>query len=124
MKTMKLMVIVKPELNLIKEEITYRYGEIFEVSEERGIEILKTTFNGKPVVEYVPVDSDKELEDKNLEISKLTEENSNLTNHIEELELKVKELTEENEKLLETLTSSENTEKTLQKNDKNKKEEK
>lgn len=102
---MKLKVIVKPTLTLLKEDITYPYGETFEVSEERGIEILKTTYGGKPVVEYVPTDSNKELEEKKEEIARLTIENESLMSKIEGLEAKVNELTKESEKLLEELTS-------------------
>ena len=46
---MKLKVIVKPHLKLTKENETKKYGEVFEVSEERGIEILKTVFNGATI---------------------------------------------------------------------------
>ena len=38
-------------LNLIKEKKVIEYGEVFEVSEERGKEILKVTYKNKPVAE-------------------------------------------------------------------------
>ena len=40
-------------LNLIKEKKVIEYGEVFEVSEERGQEILKATYKDKPVAEPV-----------------------------------------------------------------------
>ena len=40
-------------LNLIKEKKVIEYGEVFEVSEERGKEILKATYKDKPVAELV-----------------------------------------------------------------------
>ncbi len=97
---MKLKVTVQPSLTLLKENITYPYGETFEVSEERGIEILKTTYQGKTVVEYVPSNSNKEFEDKEQEIERLTSENNDLIS-------KINELTKESEKLIEESTSSE-----------------
>ena len=89
---MKLKVIVKPTLTLSKEEKVLNYGEEFEVEKERGIEILKTTFEGKPVVELVEeAMSNEELETVN----------ANLTKEKEALEAKVKELEEVNAKLTE-----------------------
>ena len=127
---MKLKVIAQPTLTLLKEDITYTYGEIFEVSEERGSEILKTTYNGRPVVEYVLSDSNKEIEEKEREIERLNSENNGLISKVEELEAKINELTKESEKLLEELTlpeddqeQTENIEKE-KKNNKNKREEK
>ena len=40
-------------LNLIKEKKVIEYGEVFDVSEERGKEILKATYKNKPVAELV-----------------------------------------------------------------------
>jgi hypothetical protein len=50
---MKLRQIVcdKTELTLTKEKKQIKYGDIFEVSEERAKEILAATFKGKPVAE-------------------------------------------------------------------------
>ena len=71
---MKLKVIVKPHLKLTKENETKKYGEVFEVSEERGIEILKTVFNGEAVVEFVP-EENSENETLKAEIEKLNKKN-------------------------------------------------
>ena len=40
-------------LNLIKEKNVIEYGEVFEVDDERGAEILKATYQNKPVAELV-----------------------------------------------------------------------
>ncbi len=50
---LKLRVCVKPDLTLIKEKKKVKYGEVFEVDENRGKEILKATYYGKPVAEVV-----------------------------------------------------------------------
>lgn len=56
---MKLKVIAQYEngkpssLTLTKEKKVIEYGKVFDVSEERGKEILKATFQGKPVVAIV-----------------------------------------------------------------------
>lgn len=50
---LKQIVIDKTNLTLTKEKKQIKYGEVFEVSEERGNEILKATFKGQPVVELV-----------------------------------------------------------------------
>ena len=50
------IVIDKTTLNLTKERVGVSYGEVFEVSEERGKEILKATFKGHPVAELVNED--------------------------------------------------------------------
>lgn len=52
---MKLKQIVcdKTELTLTKERKKIKFGEEFEVSDERGKEILAATFKGKPVAEIV-----------------------------------------------------------------------
>lgn len=52
---MKLKQIVcdKTELTLTKERKKNKFGDEFEVSEERGKEILAATFKGKPVAEIV-----------------------------------------------------------------------
>lgn len=52
---MKLRQIVcdKTELTLTKEKKKIKYNDIFEVSDERAEEILKTTYHNKPVVEIV-----------------------------------------------------------------------
>lgn len=88
---MKLRVTVKPYLELIAENETKEYGEVFEVSQERGIEILKTVFDGKPVVELIPQE-DSELDNLKAESESLIKEN-------EELKAQVLKLKEENEEL-------------------------
>lgn len=52
---MKLKQIVcdETELTLTKERKKVKFGEEFEVSDERGKEILAATFKGKPVAELV-----------------------------------------------------------------------
>lgn len=52
---MKLKQIVcdKTDLTLTKEKKVVRYGDVFEVSEERAKEILAATFKGQPVAEIV-----------------------------------------------------------------------
>ncbi len=52
---MKLKQIVYDEsdLTLTKERKKIKYGEEFEVTDERGKEILAATFKGKPVAEIV-----------------------------------------------------------------------
>ena len=52
---MKLKQIVcdETELTLTKERKKIKYGEEFEVTAERGKEILAATFKGKPVAEIV-----------------------------------------------------------------------
>lgn len=52
---MKLKQIVcdETELTLTKERKKIKYGDEFEVSEERAKEILAATFKGKPVAEIV-----------------------------------------------------------------------
>ena len=52
---MKLKQIVcdKTDLTLTKEKKQIKYNEVFEVSEERGKEILAATFKGQPVAEIV-----------------------------------------------------------------------
>ncbi len=52
---MKLKQIVcdETELTLTKERKKLKYGEEFEVTAERGKEILAATFKGKPVAEVV-----------------------------------------------------------------------
>lgn len=52
---MKLKQIVcdETELTLTKERKKIKFGEEFEVSDERGKEILAATFKGKPVAEIV-----------------------------------------------------------------------
>lgn len=101
---MRLRVIVD-RLKLSKENLEYGYGNEFDVSVERGIEILKTTFNGNPVVEFVSSDenpkTDEELiaEKAKLEaqVKELTEANETLIAEKAELEAQVKKLTEANE---------------------------
>jgi hypothetical protein len=52
---MKLKQIVcdKTNLTLTKERKQIKHGDVFEVSDERGKEILAATFKGKPVAEVV-----------------------------------------------------------------------
>lgn len=52
---MKLKQIVcdETELTLTKERKKVKFGDEFEVSDERGKEILAATFKGKPVAEVV-----------------------------------------------------------------------
>lgn len=54
---MKLKQIVcdQTELTLTKERKQIKYGEEFEVSDERAKEILAATFKGKPVAEIVKI---------------------------------------------------------------------
>lgn len=40
-------------LNLTKEKKVIEYGEVFEVDDERGEEILNATYKNKPVAELV-----------------------------------------------------------------------
>ena len=40
-------------LNLTKEKKVIEYGEVFEVDDERGTEILNATYKNKPVAELV-----------------------------------------------------------------------
>lgn len=95
---MRLRVIVD-RLKLTKENLEYGYGTEFEVSDERGIEILKTTFNGNPVVEFVSSDDDPKTDEE-------------LIAEKAELEAQVKELTEANEnKELEKSTNKKETKK-------------
>lgn len=80
---MRLRVIVD-RLKLTKENLEYGYGNEFDVSVERGIEILKTTFNGNPVVEFVSSDENPKTDEE-------------LIAEKAKLEAQVKELTEVNE---------------------------
>ena len=50
---MKLRVLVNPSLYLTKEKKTVSYNDVFEVDEKRGSEILRATYQNKPVVELV-----------------------------------------------------------------------
>lgn len=102
---MRLRVIVD-RLKLTKENLEFGYGNEFEVSDVRGTEILKTTFNGNPVVEFVSsndgatddelLNANKELEAK---VNELTVANEILTAEKEALEAKVNELTDAYENL-------------------------
>lgn len=67
---LKQVVCDKTDLTLTKEKKVISYGKEFEVSEERGIEILKATFKGKPVAEIV----EETKEDK--QIKKATKKNN------------------------------------------------
>ena len=104
---MRLRVIVSPTLTLNKEDKVIPYGEEFEVSEARGIEILKTTFNGSPVAEFVSSNGGnsneesliKEKETLEEKVKELEEANKNLTTEKGTLEEKVKELEEANKNL-------------------------
>lgn len=93
---MKLQVIVKPYLELVKENEIKQYGEVFEVSEERGIEILKTVFNGEAVVEYVPSE-DIDNEVLKAEIAKLKEDKESLSKENEALKVEIEKLDKKNE---------------------------
>lgn len=102
---MRLRVIVD-RLKLTKENLEFGYGNEFEVSDARGTEILKTTFNGNPVVEFVSsndgatddelLNANKELEAK---VNELTVANEILTAEKEALEAKVNKLTDAYENL-------------------------
>lgn len=102
---MRLRVIVD-RLKLTKENLEFGYGNEFEVSDARGTEILKITFNGNPVVEFVSsndgatddelLNANKELEAK---VNELTVANEILTAEKEALEAKVNELTDAYENL-------------------------
>lgn len=102
---MRLRVIVD-RLKLTKENLEFGYGNEFEVSDARGTEILKTTFNGNPVVEFISsndgatddelLNANKELEAK---VNELTVANEILTAEKEALEAKVNELTDAYENL-------------------------
>lgn len=50
---LKQIVINKSELTLTKEKKSIAYGKVFEVSEERGKEILNARYKGEPVAELV-----------------------------------------------------------------------
>lgn len=98
---MRLRVIVEPTLTLKEEDKVLNFGEEFEVEEARGIEILKATFNGRPVVEFVS-SNELPLNDETLaaekaelaaKVQELTELNASLTAEKAELEAKVQELT-------------------------------
>lgn len=103
---MRLRVIVD-RLKLTKENLEFGYGNEFEVSEERGTDILKTTYNGNPVVEFVSsndavtddelLNANKELEAK---VNELTVDNDSLKVENEKLEAKVNELTSAYENLI------------------------
>jgi predicted RNase H-like nuclease (RuvC/YqgF family) len=93
---MKLKVTAKPHLKLTKEDEIKGYGEIFEVSDERGIEILKTTFNGETVAEFVP-EENTENEALKAEITKLEEEKENLSKENEALKAEIEKLIKKNE---------------------------
>lgn len=71
------------KLILEKEDEVKVCGDEFEVDEKRAKEILKTTCNGKPVVELVSLNTNTD------ELEKV----------VKELEAKVKELESENKKL-------------------------
>ena len=107
---MRLRVIVD-KLKLAKEDLEYENGQEFDVSVERGIEILKATFNGKPVVEFVSSDelsvTDEELKNR---VKELEESNKALISEKEELENRVKELEESNKALISEKEESENNE--------------
>ena len=65
---MKLKQIVcdKTTLTLTKEKKVIEYGNVFEVDDERGNEILNATYKGKPVAELVKENStEKTAEKKN-----------------------------------------------------------
>lgn len=47
------IVIDKTDLTLVKEKEVKVYGEVFEVSDARGKEILAATYKGAPVAEIV-----------------------------------------------------------------------
>lgn len=97
---MKLRVIVKPTLKLTAEDKVLPYGEEFEVDFERGKEILKATYDGKPVVELVEeAKSNEELEAK---VSELEEANKTLAAEKEAAEAKISELEEAIKALNET----------------------
>ena len=49
-------------LNLIKEKKVVEYGEVFEVDDERGNEILTATYKNKPVAELVEESAEKTAE--------------------------------------------------------------
>lgn len=76
---MRLRVIVD-RLKLTKENLEYGYGTEFEVPVARGIEILKTTFNGDPVVEFVSSNENPETDEE------LIAEKEALENRVKELE--------------------------------------
>ena len=95
---MKLKVTAKPHLKLTKEDKIKGYGEIFDVSDERGVEILKTTFNGETVAEFVP-EENTENEALKAEITKLEEEKENLSRENEALKAEITKLEEEKENL-------------------------
>ena len=101
---MRLRVIVD-RLKLTKENLEYGYGTEFEVSVARGIEILKTTFNGNPVVEFVSSNENSETDEELIaekaklenRVKELEETNETLIAEKAELEAQVKELTEAKE---------------------------
>ncbi len=101
---MRLRVIVD-RLKLTKENLEYGYGTEFEVPVARGIEILKTTFNGDPVVEFVSSNENPETDEELIaekealknRVKELEESNEELIAEKEALENRVKELEESNE---------------------------
>lgn len=56
---LKQIVIDETDLTLTKEKKRIKYGDVFEVSEERAKEILNATFKGKPVAEIVEEETTK-----------------------------------------------------------------
>lgn len=101
---MRLRVIVD-RLKLTKENLEYGYGTEFDVSVARGIEILKTTFNGNPVVEFVSSNADPETDEELIaekakleaKVKELTEAKETLIAEKEALENRIKELEKSNE---------------------------
>lgn len=72
---MKLKQIVcdKSTLTLTKEKKVIEYGNVFEVDDERGNEILNATYKGKPVAEVLKEDSKEKTADKKNTAEKTTE---------------------------------------------------
>lgn len=61
---LKQIVVDGTDLTLTKERKQIKYGEEFEVTDERAKEILAATFKGKPVAELV---IEKTVETKKVE---------------------------------------------------------
>ena len=76
---MKLKQIVcdKTDLTLTKEKKVISYGNTFEVSDERGKEILKATFKGKPVAEEVKEVTNEEVKETKTNKKTSKKENKN-----------------------------------------------
>ena len=113
---MKLRVAVKPHLKLLKENLEIPFGEIFEVEEERGIEILKKVYQGKTVVEFVSENQGFDVNNMLLEKKQLEIKNDNLVLEMEKLKEEKEQTENKYLELLEQVQSMEENEKSKRKN--------